>query len=103
MFTKLTVFFLAITLLWILLDTFRLRRDIVRFRKVKSGFREQPSMARSEIALLKALDNRKRFNFAFQLPSSNNWLYLAISHDGRQRRLHFGTSNVEPVGSAHVN
>jgi hypothetical protein len=94
MLVKLFVFLLAITIVWILLDTWRLRSEINRARRTRGDFHEHPV---SEALLLKNLQDSSEFNFAFRLPSSTNWLYLAISNNGRQRRVHFGTSAVEPI------
>jgi hypothetical protein len=90
---------MASALVVILADTFRLRFRISRQKKVKSIFPVQTNKSTDGVLQPRNNINPVIINLAFRLPSSENWLYLSISRNGKSSKINFGFSSIEPSRS----
>jgi hypothetical protein len=96
MLIRTTVFLTATALLLVLADIFRMRFEKSLLKNLRHFFSKPASNNIRDVSLSQELEYESVTNFAFRLPSSN-WLYVSLSNNGRNRKLHFGTSSVNPA------
>jgi hypothetical protein len=97
MLIRTTVFLTAMALLIVLVDIFRMRFGKNPLKNSRKTFLKQLGKANRETLPSQESEYESVTNFAFRLPSSSNWLYVSVSNTGRNRRIHFGNSNMNPA------